>query len=138
LELVPKQGHALLLFSIVIQSGHEVSDEALKEGRRLLKESLRPETDVLLPGFGPQGSCDVLFVVCFSRIDSIDVLSERILASLARCEEIGQQGAGITISHDVLTWADGREPSGENRKEQICIKIQQCIDNACTKERGLA
>lgn len=135
LALEPKPGHALLLFSIFIRSAHGLSDEAIREGRKLLKEHLRPETDVLLPDVCPPEYCDILFAVCFSRVECVDVLTERMLASLGQCAEMGQLGARIGICYDVLTWADGAEPSGENRKKHICAEVQQCINDACAKGR---
>ncbi len=124
----------LFLFKISVQAGAlnaEVTQEAARECRLLLKDCLRPEADALLPNICGQKRRGLFFVVCFSRLDSCDVVSGRMFAALRRSEELRQVGAHVSITHQALASASQAQSADDDRKARICAELQQHIDNAC-------
>ncbi len=128
---------ALLLFTVSVTAGGQGAqsgEEAANACRLLLKSCLRSETDILLPNLCPQKRSDLLFLVSFSRLDSTDVLSGRMRATLGRSEELRRMDARTSISYRVLGSTETFASAPGARKAQLCAEIRQTIAAACKEK----
>jgi PAS domain S-box-containing protein len=132
-----KTGRAALLFSIGAVPGDAssaVSEPSQKEMRNVLTQALRPDADILLPDICSDQDPNQLFVVSYARLDSVAILSERILTSLQNSESLREEGVQFSVAHCVLQSTQEQAATlREDYRSLVAAETQSRVEQLCRR-----
>ena len=131
----PKEGSGTLLLNVQVtpmDASLVVSENGLKEVRKVLRDCLRRDADVLLPAISRSHLPELVFVVSLVRLDSVGVVRERILSALGRNATLREEGLQFSVSHARLTSKrDESAAAADNYLSRVSAEIQFRVDGLC-------
>ena len=129
-----KTGDGIALFAVEMGSREgwlspDVRKEMSHLARRLLQQSLRPDTDVLLPNMDSVSVRELFFVVVYTQEFGAEVISERIQRQFRRCEQLQPADLTLAVSYSFLAPISRvKDESTETFVEQVAAGIQDLIN----------
>jgi signal transduction histidine kinase len=103
-----KRGDTIAVLAVEITScvdTHPVTNDLLSATRTLLKDSLRTETDVILPSLDATHEGKFFLILSCTKKESVEIVASRIVSQLQRSEELKSGDFSIRISHNVVDTA---------------------------------
>jgi hypothetical protein len=137
-EKKPGESIAVIMVKIDSRDGSPDVPKDIMEGfRMLLQESLRSDTDVLLPNMDSDSEQKSLFVVAQTEQRGAEIIGRRILRQLRSLEEFPANDFSFTISHSFLPpIARAATESMETFVEHVAAEVQANISHACLREKS--
>jgi two-component system sensor histidine kinase/response regulator len=110
----------------------DIPRKVLDLARSVLQQSLRADSDVLLPGIGPFCEHKRFFVVANTLQDGAESIGRRIQSQLRRHHEFQSDSFTFNISHSFLPSLirDANE-SMESFAEEVASEVRDQINNVC-------
>ncbi len=99
------------------------------QARRLLQQSLRPDTDVLLPNMDSVSVRELFFAVVYTQEHGAEVIRKRIQGQFRDCEQLKPADLTLAVSHSFLAPISRvKNESMETFVEQVAAGIQDRIN----------
>jgi signal transduction histidine kinase len=126
-----KSGEAIALLAVEIHSKGSslaVPSAILSLARTLLRQCLRPDTDLLLPNVDGMSDHQLLCVIAYTQEQGLEVIGKRILSQLRHNEQLQPEDFTISVSHSFLDLISrGANESMESFVGQVAAGIQDRI-----------
>jgi len=129
-----KPGETIAVLSVEVASNvatQLVTSEILNAARAVLKQSLRTETDVILPDLEATRAGKFFLVLACTKKEGVEIIANRIMSQLRLCEQLSLGDLSISVSHSVLDpITRGRDESLESFAGKVAAGIRAVIRNS--------
>jgi signal transduction histidine kinase len=136
-----KPGEAIAMLAVEIHSRNEASGSIEPDGsgdvpmeildvtRKLLKQCLRPDTDLLLPNLGATSNHAIFFVVAYTQEQGAEIIGKRIETQLQASEPLQSADFRFTVSRSFLAQTSNEpDESMDTYAERVAAGIQDHMD----------
>jgi signal transduction histidine kinase len=135
-----KPGESIAVLAVEINSridSQKVPSEIMSLARTLLRQCLRPDTDLLLPNLDATSEHKLFFVIAYTQEQGAEVIGKRILSQFRRNGQFQPADFTITVSHSFLDpISRGANDSMESFVGQVAAGIQDHISKQSFQEKN--